>query len=182
MLTYPVGYKEGKNIRCSCSSTVARKPQRWMSSCPAKVAFCATRWLGRATSYSSPTTEAATTWATGTSRGFSRIPELALASDVLSGIDNLVSSGLVDPDHISVAGHSYGGYMTCWLISHDHRWKSGSVLDGAVDWTDEYNFSSDGNLAWTRDSLGELLPIRQRLIFINPALRSLTLGISRRRR
>jgi dipeptidyl aminopeptidase/acylaminoacyl peptidase len=76
------------------------------------------------------------------------------AKDILAGIDRLVQAGLVDPERITIAGHSYGGLMTAWLISHDHRWRCAIVADGAVDWRATYDYSTDGNLAWARDSLG----------------------------
>jgi dipeptidyl aminopeptidase/acylaminoacyl peptidase len=44
--------------------------------------------------------------------------------------------------------------MTAWLISHQHFWRCAVVADGAIDWTEEYELSAAGNLAWTRDSLG----------------------------
>jgi dipeptidyl aminopeptidase/acylaminoacyl peptidase len=53
-----------------------------------------------------------------------------------------------------VTGHSYGGYMTAWLISHWHNWRCAVIGDGVTDWVEEYNLSGSGNLAWTRDSLG----------------------------
>lgn len=83
-----------------------------------------------------------------------RDPALGPADDVLSGIQALVAKGLADPRHITVAGHSYGGFMTSWLITQDHRWRSAVVADGVTDWAHEYCFSNSGNLAWTRDSLG----------------------------
>lgn len=75
-------------------------------------------------------------------------------SDVISGIEMLEKQGLVDGSRIAAVGHSYGGYMTAWLISHQHFWRCAVVADGAVDWTEEYELSAAGNLAWTRDSLG----------------------------
>jgi dipeptidyl aminopeptidase/acylaminoacyl peptidase len=74
--------------------------------------------------------------------------------DVIAGIDALEAAGLVDSSRVSVAGHSYGGFMTSWLIGHDHRWRSAVVSDGLADWTALYNLSADGNLAMARDSLG----------------------------
>jgi dipeptidyl aminopeptidase/acylaminoacyl peptidase len=41
--------------------------------------------------------------------------------DYLSGMDCLVHEGLADPKRLGVTGASYGGYMTCWLITQDHR-------------------------------------------------------------
>ncbi len=75
-------------------------------------------------------------------------------SDVISGIKMLEKQGIVDESRIAAVGHSYGGYMTAWLISHQHFWRCAVVADGAVDWTEEYELSAAGNLAWTRDSLG----------------------------
>ncbi len=75
-------------------------------------------------------------------------------SDVISGIRMLESRGIVDTARIAAVGHSYGGYMTAWLISHQHFWRCAVVADGVLDWTEEYELSGTGNLAWTRDSLG----------------------------
>jgi dipeptidyl aminopeptidase/acylaminoacyl peptidase len=83
-----------------------------------------------------------------------RDPGAGPALDVMSGIAALEKLGIVDRDRICVTGHSYGGYMTAWLIGHDTRWKCAVVGDGAVDWTATYNLSNAGNLAWARDSLG----------------------------
>lgn len=75
-------------------------------------------------------------------------------SDVVSGIRMLEQKGIVDDSRIAAVGHSYGGYMTAWQISHQHFWRCAVVADGAVDWTEEYELSGAGNLAWARDSLG----------------------------
>lgn len=75
-------------------------------------------------------------------------------ADVISGIDALVNKGFIDEARISIGGHSYGGFMTAWLMGHDHRWRSAVVADGALDWRDTYNFTEVGNMAWARDSLG----------------------------
>lgn len=74
--------------------------------------------------------------------------------DVISGIQLLESRDLVDRSRIAAVGHSYGGYMTAWLISHQHFWRCAVVADGVTDWTEEYELSGAGNMAWTRDSLG----------------------------
>ncbi len=83
-----------------------------------------------------------------------RDPGAGPDSDVISGIQMLEQQGIVDESRIAAVGHSYGGYMTAWLISHQHFWRCAVVADGAVDWTEEYDLSAAGNLAWTRDSLG----------------------------
>nr|MBW4053259.1 S9 family peptidase [Pseudomonadota bacterium] len=83
-----------------------------------------------------------------------RDPGVGPDRDVISGIRMLERQGIVDTSRIAAVGHSYGGYMTAWLISHQHFWRCAVVADGAIDWTEEYELSAAGNLAWTRDSLG----------------------------
>lgn len=41
--------------------------------------------------------------------------------DFLSGLDHLVARGIADPRRLGVMGGSYGGLMTCWLITQDQR-------------------------------------------------------------
>jgi dipeptidyl aminopeptidase/acylaminoacyl peptidase len=41
--------------------------------------------------------------------------------DLLSGLDHLIACGLADPKRLGVTGISYGGFMTCWLITQDSR-------------------------------------------------------------
>jgi dipeptidyl aminopeptidase/acylaminoacyl peptidase len=83
-----------------------------------------------------------------------RDPGVGPGRDVAAGIVSLVRRGIVDPSRECVTGHSYGGYMTAWLIGHWHNWRCAVVGDGMVDWKEEYDLSAAGNLAWTRDSLG----------------------------
>jgi dipeptidyl aminopeptidase/acylaminoacyl peptidase len=86
--------------------------------------------------------------------GIYRDPGAGPGRDVMAGIRALEKTGAVDLSKIAVVGHSYGGYMTTWLIGHEHMWRSAAVADGVTDWRQEYDFSAAGNLAWTRDSLG----------------------------
>ncbi len=53
--------------------------------------------------------------------------------DILEGVDALVSDGTADPDHLAVAGYSYGGYMTNWLITQTTRFKAAATGAGAVE-------------------------------------------------
>jgi len=74
--------------------------------------------------------------------------------DVLAGLAAIEARGTIDPARECIGGHSYGGYLTSWIIGHDRRWRCAVVGDGAVDWVQAYDLSAVGNLAWTRDSLG----------------------------
>jgi len=43
--------------------------------------------------------------------------------DILSGVDLVVQRGIANPRRMAVTGGSYAGYMTAWIIGHDHRFK-----------------------------------------------------------
>jgi len=53
--------------------------------------------------------------------------------DILAGVDALVKDGIADPDHLTVGGYSYGGYMTNWLITQTPRFKAAVTGAGAVE-------------------------------------------------
>jgi dipeptidyl aminopeptidase/acylaminoacyl peptidase len=61
------------------------------------------------------------------------------AWDVVSGIDALVSKGLVDPARVGTMGWSQGGYISAFLATHDAaRFKAISVGAGISDWMTYY--------------------------------------------
>ena len=53
--------------------------------------------------------------------------------DILEGVDALVKDGIADPDHLTLGGYSYGGYMTNWLITQTTRFKAAVSGAGAVE-------------------------------------------------
>jgi len=53
--------------------------------------------------------------------------------DILEGVDALVKDGIADPDHLTIGGYSYGGYMTNWLITQSTQWKAAVTGAGAVE-------------------------------------------------
>ncbi len=75
-------------------------------------------------------------------------------SDVMAGLAAVQQHAAVDPARTCVGGHSYGGFMTSWIIGHDTRWRCAVVADGPSDLVESYDLSGTGNLAFTRDSLG----------------------------
>ena len=58
--------------------------------------------------------------------------------DVMATADYLVSSGLVDPNRLGIAGWSYGGYMSEWAITQTHRFKAAVTGAGLADLATEY--------------------------------------------
>jgi dipeptidyl aminopeptidase/acylaminoacyl peptidase len=63
------------------------------------------------------------------------VPEIVSrpGKDILDGVDALVKDGIADPDHLTVGGYSYGGYMTNWLITQTTRFKAAVTGAGAVE-------------------------------------------------
>lgn len=53
--------------------------------------------------------------------------------DILEGVDALVKDGVADPDHLTIGGYSYGGYMTNWLITQTTRFRAAVSGAGAVE-------------------------------------------------
>ena len=60
------------------------------------------------------------------------------AWDVLSGVDSLVSQGLVDPAKAGAMGWSQGGYISAFLTTTSDRFKAISVGAGISDWMTYY--------------------------------------------
>jgi dipeptidyl aminopeptidase/acylaminoacyl peptidase len=61
--------------------------------------------------------------------------------DVMAGVDSLVRWGLADGRRLGVFGHSYGGYLSAWAITHTDRFKAACVSAGAVDLAAHYGQS-----------------------------------------
>jgi dipeptidyl aminopeptidase/acylaminoacyl peptidase len=47
--------------------------------------------------------------------------------DIMAGVDHVIGLGLADPDRLGVAGWSYGGFMTSWIITQTHRFKAACI-------------------------------------------------------
>ena len=53
--------------------------------------------------------------------------------DILEGVDALVKDGIADPDHLTIGGYSYGGYLTNWLLTQTTRFKAAVSGAGGVE-------------------------------------------------
>ena len=75
------------------------------------------------------------------------VPQLVSrpGKDILEGVDALVKDGIADPDHLTIGGYSYGGYMTNWLITQTTRFKAAVTGAGAVEHTG--NWGNDDTTA-----------------------------------
>ncbi len=64
--------------------------------------------------------------------------------DVLTAVDTIVQRGVVDQERMVVTGGSYAGYLTAYLVGHDHRFKAAVAQRGVYDLA---TFFGEGN-AW----------------------------------
>jgi dipeptidyl aminopeptidase/acylaminoacyl peptidase len=58
--------------------------------------------------------------------------------DIMTGVDHLISIGLVDKDKMGAMGWSAGGHWSNWILTHTNRFKAISSGAGAVNWTSMY--------------------------------------------
>ncbi|HXB95715.1 MAG TPA: prolyl oligopeptidase family serine peptidase, partial [Puia sp.] len=65
-------------------------------------------------------------------------------SDVLTALDKTVAEGWADTSRLVVSGGSYAGYLTAWIVGHDHRFKAACAQRGVYDLA---TFFGEGN-AW----------------------------------
>lgn len=66
------------------------------------------------------------------------------ASDVLAAATFTAKETHVDKDRQVLTGGSYGGYLTAWIVGHDHRFKAAVAQRGVYDLA---TFYGEGN-AW----------------------------------
>jgi dipeptidyl aminopeptidase/acylaminoacyl peptidase len=72
-------------------------------------------------------------------------------ADLMAGVDAVIDRGLADPQRLFVQGWSFGGYMTCWIVTQTGRFRAAcggaSVTNllsdyGVADilWADEWEY------------------------------------------
>jgi len=61
-----------------------------------------------------------------------------MTSDVMSGVDHLVQTGIADPDRLIAMGWSAGGTLVNKLLTMTNRFKAGSAGAGIANWTSLY--------------------------------------------
>jgi dipeptidyl aminopeptidase/acylaminoacyl peptidase len=58
--------------------------------------------------------------------------------DILAGIDAVEASAPVDGQRLALMGHSYGGFMTMWGVTHSQRFKAAVAGAGIANWISYY--------------------------------------------
>lgn len=67
-------------------------------------------------------------------------------SDILTGIDAVEKIAPVDDARLGMLGHSYGGFMTMWTVTHSHRFAAAVAGAGIANWISYYG--ENGIDAW----------------------------------
>ena len=59
--------------------------------------------------------------------------------DVMAGVDYVIARNPIDPARVATVGHSYGGFMSNWLITqYPDRFAAAAVGAGIVNWVSDY--------------------------------------------
>ena len=58
--------------------------------------------------------------------------------DILAGVDAVVAQAPVDGERLGLMGHSYGGFMTMWGVTHSKRFKAAVAGAGIANWISYY--------------------------------------------
>jgi len=83
--------------------------------------------------------------------------------DVLAAASDAAKESWADPDRQVITGGSYAGYLTAWIVAHDHRFKAAFAQRGVYELT---TFMGEANawrlapnyfgLPWEEDSVTKL--------------------------
>jgi len=66
------------------------------------------------------------------------------AADLHAVLDHVVAEGWADPQRVGVAGNSYGGYMSAWLVSTSPRFRAAVIENPVTDLVSMYYTSDIG--------------------------------------
>ena len=58
--------------------------------------------------------------------------------DILAGVDAAIAQAPVDAGRLGLMGHSYGGFMTMWGVTHSTRFKAAVAGAGIANWISYY--------------------------------------------
>jgi dipeptidyl aminopeptidase/acylaminoacyl peptidase len=58
--------------------------------------------------------------------------------DILAGVDAAVKAAPIDGERLGLMGHSYGGFMTMWGVTHSQRFKAAVAGAGIANWISYY--------------------------------------------
>ncbi len=73
--------------------------------------------------------------------------------DILTGVDAVLKTEPIDESRMGIYGHSYGGFMTMWAVTHTQRFKTAIAGAGIADWISYYG--ENGIDSWMMPFFGK---------------------------
>ncbi len=73
--------------------------------------------------------------------------------DILKGVDAAEKVAPIDDKRLGVFGHSYGGFMTMWSVTHTNRFKAAVAGAGISNWSSYYG--QNGIAEWMPPFFGD---------------------------
>lgn len=86
----------------------------------------------------------------------------------LAAIDALVAEGIADPGRLAVAGYSYGGYMTSWVVGHTDRFKAAVIGAPVTNLESMFGTSDVGVMLGSAEMGGRLVEKRETYRRLSP--------------
>jgi dipeptidyl aminopeptidase/acylaminoacyl peptidase len=101
--------------------------------------------------------------------------------DIMSGVNYVTQTGIVDTHKIAIAGWSYGGYLSAWAVSQTNQFAKAIDGDGITDWisysgtTDDVDFGlryfgknywDESRLYWARSPIAYVKNIKTPLLIL----------------
>jgi dipeptidyl aminopeptidase/acylaminoacyl peptidase len=73
-------------------------------------------------------------------------------------LDALIAERMIDPDRIAVFGHSHGGAMAYYYLTHSDRFTGAIAVNGAADWISQARRRDMTGLPWGLGGTPDELP------------------------
>ena len=136
VLTYPVGYMEGKKYPLVLYIHGGPNSASVQSFTPSSQILAAKGWLVFEPNYRGSNSDGSVFELAGMGHASSGIGP---GKDIVAGVKMLEARGIVDEKKIATTGWSEGGYMTSWLIgNYPDMWAAAIAGAPVTDLVDEY--------------------------------------------
>lgn len=86
----------------------------------------------------------------------------------LAAVDAMIAEGVADPARVAITGYSYGGFMTCWALTHTDRFKVGVAGGAVTDLEAMYGTSDIGPWFGLYETRGDLWDTRETYRRLSP--------------
>jgi len=140
ILTYPLGYEEGKRYPLILMVHGGPYGQYTQSFYPATQ-----RWAARGYAVIRGNPRGSS----GQSFEFGHANNMDWGGkdyiDIMKGVDRVIEMGIADPERLTVMGGSYGGFMTFWIVTQTNRFKAAIGHAAIADW---FSFFGQTDIPW----------------------------------